>query len=137
MWLQRFTNYIVRHRRQAIALTFVSTFIPIIGILGVLIAALMTLIKGVAEGAIFIVAATLPYAITFAIGMTGNPAPPLAAWVAAGIAVLSNILTWVFAVMLRRQASFSLIIQIAALIGVLVVSVIHLIYPNIADWWGM
>jgi len=30
----------------------------------------------------------------------------------------------------------SVIIQIAALLGVLLVSVIHLVYPGIADWWG-
>jgi hypothetical protein len=136
MWLQRFTHYILRHRWQAVALTFISTFIPVVGIVGVLIAALITLIKGVAEGAIFIIAATLPFIITFAITGTGEQAPPLVAWAAVGVAVLSNILTWVFAVMLRRKTGFGLILQIAALLGVLVISVIHLTYPDVADWWG-
>lgn len=136
MWLQRFTHYILRHRWQALALTFISTFIPVVGIVGVLIAALVTLIKGVAEGALFIIAATLPFIITFAITGTGEPTPPLVAWAAVGVAVLSNILTWVFAVMMRRQTSFSLILQIAALLGVLVISIVHLVYPNVADWWG-
>ena len=27
--------------------------------------------------------------------------------------------------------------QIAALVGVLVISVIHLAYPQVADWWGV
>jgi hypothetical protein len=137
MWLQRFTHYILRHRWQAVALTFVGTFVPVVGTVGVLIAALVTLIKGVAEGAIFILAATLPYVITFAVTGMSETTPSVVTWAAVGVAVLSNVLTWVFAVMLRQQTSWSLILQIAALLGVLVISVIHLAYPDIADWWGI
>ncbi len=136
MWLQRFTNYLFQHRWQAIALTFIITFIPVIGIIGILIAALVTLVTGVVEGAIFTLVATLPYIITFAFSSMGETMPPLVAWAAVGVAVLSNVLTWVFAVMLRRQSTWSEILQVAALVGVLVISVIHLIYPEVADWWG-
>jgi len=136
MWLKRFTDYLFQHRWQALLLTFVSTFIPVIGIIGILIAALVTLVKGVVEGAIFTFAAILPYLITSALSSSSEVAPPLVAWAAIGVAVLSNVLTWVFAVMLRRQSSFSQILQIAALCGVLVISIIHLIYPDVATWWG-
>lgn len=133
--LQRFTNYLLRHRWQALALTFVSTFIPIVGILGILIAALMTLVRGIAEGALFTLAATLPYFFSFL--LNGGDAPvPLVAWAAVGVAVLSNMLTWVFGSMLYKRATWGLIFQVAALMGVLVISVIHLIYPQVADWWG-
>jgi hypothetical protein len=136
MWLQRFTDYILRHRWKAVLLTFVVTFVPVIGIVGILIAALITLVKGAVEGAIYTVAATLPFIISFGISGTNGSATPLVVWAAVGVAVLSNILTWVFAVMLRRQTSWSVILQIAALLGVLVVSVVHLAYPGVTDWWG-
>lgn len=136
MWLQRATNYLLRHKWQALVLTFFSTFIPIVGIVGIVVAALITLVKGVVEGAIFTLAATLPYIISFYFSGNEPTTVPIVLWAAVGVAVLSNILTWVFAVMLRRQASWSAILQVAALIGVLAISVIHLAFPEVADWWG-
>lgn len=136
MWLQRFTNYILRHRWQAVALAFVSTFIPVLGILGILIAALVTLCKGVVEGAILCVAATLPYFISFYVSGSHDTTVPLVVIAAVGVAVLSNVLTWVFAVMLRKHATWTTILQVAALLGVLAISVVHLIYPGVSDWWG-
>jgi hypothetical protein len=136
MWLQRFTNYLLRHRWKAIALTFAITFVPIIGIVGILIAALITLLQGVVFGAIFTAAATLPFIISFYISGTQGAALPLVVWAAVGVAVLSNVLTWAFAVMLRRQASWSVILQIAALLGVLVISLVHLAYPGVTEWWA-
>jgi hypothetical protein len=136
MWLHTFSNYILRHRWQAFVLTFIVTFIPILGIIGIVIAAFITLVKDVREGAILTVAATLPYVISFLITGGKGTTVPLVLWAAIGVAISSNILTWVFAVMLKRQASFSVIFQTAALLGVLVISVIHLAYPDIANWWG-
>lgn len=143
MWIQRFTKYILQHRLMALLITFASTstFIPIISALGILIAALVTLTKDIREGAIFTLAAILPYLIVLILTGTteGSVLPSITTWslIGLGIPILSNVLTWVFAVMLRKQASWSQILQVAALAGVLTVSVIHLAYPDIMDWWGM
>lgn len=136
MWLANFTHYLMRHRYQTIALVFLGTFIPIIGMLGILVAALFILMRGVVEGTILAVAATLPYLITFFLSAHQGETLLLYVWAGAGVAVLSNILTWACAIMLHRQASVSVIIQIAALVGVLAISVIHLAFPGVADWWG-
>lgn len=136
MWLQRFTHYLLQHRYPTIAFAFLITFIPIIGIFGILIAALVTLRKGIVEGAIVTVAASLPYVISFFVSVQDPSAAPFTLWTAMGVAILSNVLTWVFACMLLRQMSWSGIVQVAALLGVLVVSVVHLAYPDIANWWG-
>lgn len=137
MKFKRFTHYLLGHRLRAVLLTFVFTFIPVIGVLGILYAALVTLRKGIAEGLIVTVAATLPYVIIFM--LTGHEPDmlPIALWTAVGVAVMSNILTWVFAGLLYRQMTWSDILQVAALMGVLVISVVHLVYPDIADWWGV
>src|SRR3990167_7784927 len=131
MWLQRFTNYILYNRWQTIALVFFGTFIPIFGMIGILIATLVTLRKNIIEGAILVVAATVPYAISFYFSDHYHKAAPIAMWAAISVAILSNVLTWIFAVMLRQRSSWSQILQITALLGVLVISVIHLVYPNI------
>ncbi len=162
MWLHRFTDYLLRHRLQALALTFFSVlvstclgkflsnapvFVGLLGIfiavflsiLGIIIATLITLVSGVWLGLVFVLAATLPYLVTiyyFPVSSGAIATPTLVVWTGVAVAVLSNILTWVFAVMLRRQASFSFMLQMAALLGVLVISVIHLAYPDVANWWG-
>lgn len=140
MRLQGFTNDLLRYRWVAnftLGFTFLVTFVPIIGIIGIVIAAFMTLRKGVIEGLIFTIAATAPYVISFWISGSSQSAVPVALYVAlCTAAAVSNLLTWALAVMLRRQSNWSAVLQAAALLGVLVISVIHLLYPNIAEWWS-
>src|SRR5207249_3942085 len=103
--------------------------LPVIGIVGIFFAALATLRKGIFDGALLTLATILPYFISFYATNNHDMVIPLVVWAVVGIGVLSNVLTWVFAVMLRRNTSWSAILQIAALLGVLVISVIHLTYP--------
>lgn len=134
MRLQRLTEYLLRHRWQAIILTFLITYIPVLGMASILIACLVTLCVGVIEGAVFTLAATLPYLLVLFFG--AKEAVPLIGWATVILTALGNILTWAFAVMLRRDCSWSFILQMAALAGVLAISVLHLIYPDIAGWWS-
>lgn len=133
--LNRLTDYLLKHRWQAIILTFVITFIPVVGMANILIAGLMTLCVGVLEGAIFTLVASLPpFVLLYLTGMQDSAT--LVFWIPVVLTTIGNFLTWAFAVLLRRHYSWSLILQLAALLGVLVISVIHLAYPNVADWWG-
>ncbi len=137
MKLKQFTHYLLQHRLLAVLLTFGITFIPVLGMVGILYAALVTLRKGVVEGAVMTIAATLPWIFSFMMASHDPSAPPLLLWTGVIVAVVSNILTWVFAVLLYRQMTWSAILQVAALVGVLAVSIVHLAYPNIADWWSV
>lgn len=135
MRLQRLTNYLLSHRFRAMAATFLITLIPIVSVFGILFAALVTLVRGAKEGAIFTIVATLPYLFSFS--LAGNhDAVPMMAWAAVGVAVASNVLTYIFAVMLTQRVSWSMMMQLAALCGVLVISVVHLVYPDVQDWWS-
>lgn len=136
MKFKQLTNYLLAHRMQAVLLTFVFTFIPVVGVLGILFAGLVTLRKGILEGAIVTLAATAPYVVSFVLARHDPETVKIAIWMAVSVAVLSNIFTWVFAVMLYRQMSWAKVLQVAALVGVLAVSVIHLVYPDIATWWA-
>jgi hypothetical protein len=136
MWLKRLSYYLLEHQWLTLALVFFGTFVPFIGTIGILIAALVTLRKSLWEGAILTLAATLPYLVSFYISQKGGSSISFVIWIGVGVAVLSNILTYIFAVMLVRRVSWSNLLQIAALLGVLVVSVIHLVYPDVANWWG-
>jgi hypothetical protein len=137
MWLARLTKYLLQHRRRALAITFLTTFVPFLGVLSIVIAGFFTLYVGALEGAIFTLAASLPYLVSLLTGLYGEKTAelPFLLWSAISIAIACNVLTWAFAVMLRRGASLSLVLQVGALLGILVISLIHLFYPAIADWW--
>lgn len=133
----RFTNFLLMHRWLTVALVFAITFVPVIGTLGILIAALVTLHKGVIEGGILALAATLPFVSSlYVTGSHDLASLPISVWTVFGLAVLSNLLTWIFSVMLRMRASWSRMLQIVTLACVLGVSVVHLLYPDVASWWG-
>jgi hypothetical protein len=134
--LTHWTNYLLKHRLVALTLTFVITFIPVIGVLGILFAGLVTIRKGILEGAIFTFAATLPYCILRVYMPSSEAITPAFIWLTIGVGALSNVLTWVFVVMMRRGMNWSAVLQVAALMGVLVISVVHLAYPNVSDWWA-
>lgn len=138
--MRQFTEYLLLHRWQALLLTLVITglslYIPVLGTASILIAAFFTLCLGVFEGAIFTLVATLPYLLFFT--GSGHEAEAFALMKVWGAVVLisSNVLTLVFAVMLRKHCSWSSLVQIVALFAVLVISVIHLVYPDVASWWS-
>lgn len=129
------TNYLLRHRWQALILTFLITYIPVLGMASILIAALVTLCLGVVPGALFTLVASLPYILVFASSVQESEALNMMVWAAVILTLGSNTLTYVFAVLLRRHWTWAALLQIAALFGVLVIAVIHLLVPDVAGWW--
>src|SRR5438045_1250626 len=109
MRLQRFTDYLLGHRWQALILTFLVTYIPVVGMAGILIAALMTLSVGITEGGIFTLAATLPFALVSFIKTPETNSAVMHLTVI--FAITSNLLTWALAVLLRRGWKWSSILQ--------------------------
>lgn len=146
MRLIRFTNYLLEYRAQSlmlmVLLAFASAFDPtgifgsMLATAGIVIAAFITLVRGTREGIYFTIAATLPYAVVLLMLFKTHTAIPLFFWLVIGVAVLSNVLTTVFAVMLKRQMRFGAIAQVAVLLGVLAISVIHIVYPDVTSWWA-
>jgi hypothetical protein len=100
-------------------------------------AALMTLCEGIVTGALFALAATLPFIASF-ISTTHHLTTPSSVLVVVSMLtiILSNGLTWLFAVLLRKGLIWSKLLQQVALGSVLVISLIHLAYPDMSDWWA-
>ena len=133
--LQRFTRYILERPYRLFLLTTFGTFIPVLGSMSIIIAAFITLVKSEIEGFVLTLSCTLALAMSLYLPIAGS-APSLALWLTLGIAVGSNFATYGLAVLLARNVSFNAILQIAGLGGVLIVSVVHLAYPDIVTWWG-
>jgi hypothetical protein len=133
MFLRRFTDFILQSRLQAVLVAFLVAFIPLIGSISVVIAALITLRKGIWEGFWVAIAATIPYLLSYAV----NPAAGDIDFTTAALAVLivSNLLTWLFAAFLRKYQHWGFTLEIAALFGVAVVIIVHVIYPDVQGWW--
>lgn len=133
MLLRRFTDFVLHGRIQAMALAFVCAFIPVISSISILVAALVTLRKGVFEGALVTLAATVPYLLGY-FGYSADDRTVVTVLVVCGM-IASNILTWGFAAILRRHGNWNLVIEVAGFIGVAIVIAIHLINPDIQSWW--
>ena len=137
MLLRRFTDFILQNRLQAMGLAFVMAFIPIISGISILIAALVTLRKGVYEGALVAIAATLPCWIGFFAMPSISPAEAAAmAPLGVGLITAGNFLTWMFAGILRRYHNWSSILELSIVLGILSVIIAHIIYPDIQNQWA-
>lgn len=136
MLLRRFTDFILQGRLQAMGTVFACAFVPVVSTVTILIAALVTLRKGVQEGALVLFAATLPILLWYAASQGSDQSGTgLSTYDIVMIVLVSNILTWAFAVLLRIYSSWSLVLQVAALGCILVVCAVHFMYPDVQNWW--
>lgn len=143
MKLKRFTEYLLSHRVLMLTFIVLVSLIKQTGALisytfGTIYAGFITLQKGAGEGALFMTAATLPMVVLLALTAVSPElgVSPLLIWVSLTLTVICSVITWGAAVMLLRQMTWSSILQFAALLGVMAVSVLHLGFPDISDWWS-
>lgn len=133
MWLKRFTEYVLSSRFISALLAFVTSIIPIPGgSLGSLIAVLVTLRKGAFEGSLIFIAVLAANTLY----LFGKSVSGQALLIATLMAVLVNVLTCLFAVILERTHRWSLVIESGALLGIAAVFVLHLFFPDIGSWWA-
>ena len=136
MLIRRFTDFVLRGRFQSMGAAFLLGFIPVVGLISSLIAALVTLRKGAQEGALVFVAATLPILLVYA-GMPSNHLPAEAISPIDIVIMIGSInaITWVSALILRQYSSWSFVLDVVGLLSVIVIVALHVAYPGITDWW--
>lgn len=135
-YLRRFTDFILKSRTQAMAAVFVIAFLPYIKSIGILIAALVTLLKGAREGAYVFAAATLPLLIKGYFAATASNTPDVTLYIMLGIVIASSFLAWGFSVLLQQYNNWNIVLEAVILFGIIVVVSIHLLYPDIQQWWA-
>lgn len=133
--LRRFTNFVLQGRTQACATAFILAYIPLIGSISVLIAGLVTLRKGALEGALVFLAATVPYLLSYLSAPQGTEIEIDLALFAVVIFTATNSVMWLFANILKRYSSWGFILDLAVLLGLIVIGIIHFLYPDIDNWW--
>ncbi len=135
MLLRRISDFVLESRRNAMAAAFICAFIPFIGSLSIVIAAFVTLRKGIYEGTLVVIAATLPVLIGYWIYPGSESEMGLSVTQVLVMMLTLNGLTWLFAVWLRQFSSWSLLLELVALLGIVTVSLVHYLYPDIQAFW--
>ncbi len=134
MLLRRFTDFILRSRVSAMSVAFLLSFVPLIGAsVSILVAALVTLRKGAVEGSLVLGASIAPYLLAYVVAPQTDDQ---FIFIATGAIIAINVLTWLLSVVLRRFANWSWVVEIATYVGIVLVCVIHLIYPDLSAWWS-
>lgn len=133
--LRKITDFILQSRSRAFGVAFVCAYIPLLGSISILIAGLITLRKGALEGALILVAATVPFLLSYYLVSTPANQAEMAL-IAVVAVVVSNILVWLYAMVLRRYNNWSLILELSVLVSVVVIGTVHIFFPDIQAWWG-
>jgi hypothetical protein len=149
MLLRRITDFLLQGRTQAIGAALVcalpsivmgkesigiASLIGLLSTVSVVITAFITLRKGVFEGFLVLLAATLPVLIG---DIESMPRFSITDFDLMLMMIVSNILTWLFAVILERYACWSIVLEATTLVCILVVSAIYVACPDVNNWWEM
>lgn len=110
----------------ALAFAFLSFFDVPVGWLSTVIIGLVTLHRGLKNGAFIIAWAILPAVAMLYLGYTS---------VFINILLLRYLLIWIFAGIFRKYQNWGLLLQIAMVLGILAVCGVHLFIPDIGEWW--
>ncbi len=124
--LERFGKYILENQRNACTLALVFGFVPLFGWVGVVIVALATLRHGPMDGFKVFLCAAIPDIIWALFGHQEA--------ILFGI-LGSSFYVWIVASVLKRSASWTLVLEATALLAILSVVAVHLFMPDINSWW--
>jgi hypothetical protein len=125
--MDKLGQYLLAHRTQAALLALTLATLPLLSLLAIVLIALVTLRQGWQAGLAILIATLAPNLAVF--------------WFAkvdvVSLAIVSsiNIVVWILAIELRRSLSWAWTIQVGAGLGIAVVCILHLVYPEVVEWW--
>jgi len=127
MLLKRFTQYVLSSRSRAVFMAMLFMVLPFFSWVSAVIVALVTLRKGIYEGFLIVLWTALPFVVLFVVEKE---------WVLfVRLVLLGSLLVWLLAIVFRRYAKWSLILELSALFGILGVLIVHILIPNVDTWW--
>jgi hypothetical protein len=122
--------YLTKDRKNVAWVVLVLALLPFLGLptgwMCIVILGLMTLHKGAKDGLWVLAWALLPAVAISFWGYTGF----LLSMAFRGLCV------WILALLLRRFQSWAIVIEAAAVFGVVVVFLLHLLFPDMRSWWA-
>lgn len=126
MLARSFAIYVLKSRWHASFLALLLGFVPFFGWLSCVVVGLVTLRRGTLEGAIILLWSMASFAL---FGIRGDWQPFLA------YAVFGSVLVWLLAIILRRFASWSKVLYVTAIYGLVVLGITLLVMHDVQAWW--
>jgi hypothetical protein len=125
--IRKVAEYALQSRKHGVITALIFRLIPFFGWLSIVVMGLVTLRKGAVEG--FIVSAwiLLP-SIVFII--IGQPFPLIYNF------IIDVFVVWLLANALRQSSSWSITIQMAAIVGIVIVMIAHGTIHGLDQWWS-
>ena len=123
-------RFLLAKNINAAVVAFICTLMPLIHLPGAFLAAiivgLVTLSRGYLSGLIVLAWVALPAVSLLILGRFGG----------FDVLLLRCALVWVFAGLLRQYGSWRFVLEIAAILGVIAVIVLHISIPDVGQWWA-
>jgi hypothetical protein len=132
--IKNFANYVLQSRKNAILAAIASRLIPFVNGISPAIPCLVVLRKGPKEGGLVMLWSMLPIVLVLWFSTIRSPqslSPVLWIYSIVGTALLPYLL----AIILRKTASWSVVMQTATILSVVAIVLIHLIVPDIQALW--
>lgn len=123
----RFAAYVMSDRKAAIMTAIVCSIVPMLGWLGIVVLCLVTLRKGVREGAYVLLWLLLPTVVIAAIAKMPS--------VLLHNFVYATLFTWILALVLRATRSWGSVLEASAVIAVAGIVVVHFIIGDVQQYW--
>lgn len=127
--LGRFAHFLLKRSRNAALVAFLCGILPVFfASVSVVIVALVTLRKGPREGFFVLAWGILPFLARAYVDKS------IVLFVAA---MLAFVIVWGMAAILRRYSSWSILLEVSALLGVCVVLMMHFFQESVVQWWAV
>lgn len=129
--LRHFSDFVLSNTFKAMAVACGLVCVPVLGAISIVLAAFITLRQGAMRGLGVTIAATIPYLILLQTRSTSL----LLKLIAIALIITSNLCTWLFALLYKRWKSWSRLLEVLALTGVIAVVSVHIVVPDIGKFW--
>ena len=127
--IARLGKYLLAKEAHAVFVAFICALLPLFyfptGFLAVIIIGLVTLQKGPKAGFYILAWTALPSIALFFLHRAG----------VFDLLLLRFVLIWMLASLLYHYHSWSLLLEIIALVGVVLILLLHLFVSNVDAWW--
>ena len=126
--LERFAHFLLKRNRNAALVAFLCSILPVFsGSISVMIVALVTLRKGDREGFFVLAWGILPLLARAFVDKS---------YLFFAASVIAFVLVWGMAVIVRRYGSWSILLEISAVLGVSGVLVSLIFQETVVLWWA-
>jgi hypothetical protein len=125
--MNKISQYLLANRFQAMLLALILATLPILSVSAMILLAFLTLRQGWKSGLGILIATLIPSFVVLSLAKVD----------VLSLVIISsiNILVWILACELRRTVSWVWVIEAGAGLGIIVVCVLHLVFPDLILWW--